>query len=447
MGAVWRWDAIEPARNVRSIHAEKRVARDGVGLPVVLQLGYSDALGARYFALPQNGISLPATAVLDFGPRRPGRLREVELRLINTRDFETARLQGKTVALATDLSAPIEKQLQDRYFFGLRIAGLFDPGSNLRRAGIFATEPYASEKIPVVFVHGLYSDPHIWQNALNGVLADPELRRNYQLWYFVYPTGLPVQASARRLRAQLVEARRRFDPKGKDPGMNRMVLIGHSMGGLVARMQAINSGDAFWHSIFTKAPAELPVSVPDRQVIVESLYFPRVPWVRRVVFAASPHRGSEIADLGLIQLVVRLIKLPFNIARATQQILALSPEILNPELRKFRGLGIRSVETLSPRHPYFAALAARPIEVPFHSIIGDRGRGDSPGSSDGAVPYRSSHLDGAQSEKIIPGPHSLTARPDTVEEIVRILRLHLRASTPPRRGQKRQFVRASEEQL
>jgi hypothetical protein len=38
-----------------------------------------------------------------------------------------------------------------------------------------------------------------------------------------------------------------------------------------------------------------------------------------------------------------------------------------------------------------------------HSIIGDRGKGDTPNSSDGVVPYWSSHLATAKSEKIVPG--------------------------------------------
>jgi hypothetical protein len=43
--------------------------------------------------------------------------------------------------------------------------------------------------------------------------------------------------------------------------------------------------------------------------------------------------------------------------------------------------------------------------IPYHSIIGDRGGGDTPNSSDGVVPYWSSHLDGAQSELIVNSDH------------------------------------------
>ena len=66
-----------------------------------------------------------------------------------------------------------------------------------------------------------------------------------------------------------------------------------------------------------------------------------------------------------------------------------------------------------------------PIQVPYHSVIGDRGKGDTPNSSDGVVPYWSSHLDGARSELIVPGPHGAYSLPPTIAELKRIFKLHL----------------------
>jgi hypothetical protein len=62
--------------------------------------------------------------------------------------------------------------------------------------------------------------------------------------------------------------------------------------------------------------------------------------------------------------------------------------------------------------------------IPYHSIIGDRGRGDSPNSSDGVVPYWSSHLDGAASECIVPSDHSSPKNPEAIAEVHRILKLN-----------------------
>jgi hypothetical protein len=63
--------------------------------------------------------------------------------------------------------------------------------------------------------------------------------------------------------------------------------------------------------------------------------------------------------------------------------------------------------------------------ITYHSIIGDQGKGDTPDSSDGIVPYWSSHLDGAASEKIVPSGHGSERSPEGIEELERILHEHL----------------------
>jgi hypothetical protein len=92
-----------------------------------------------------------------------------------------------------------------------------------------------------------------------------------------------------------------------------------------------------------------------------------------------------------------------------------------------------SIDTLSPRNRFVREMNKFPIspEVPYHSIIGDRGRGDTPNSSDGVVAYWSSHLDGAQSEKIVPSNHSSPLNPEAIAEVKRILLLHLKSQGGP----------------
>ena len=421
-----RWTAVVPAAKVKEVHSATRVTGAGFGCPVVLFMEGTEELLKRYRALPQNGIHLPATAVLVFGqPPRNGGRRPVELVLVNTRDTSVAKIAGRKVQLAYDLTAPIEMQFRNKFVLDLALSGLLFPEKNVTRAGIFATQPYDRAKIPVLFVHGLNSDPHIWEEAMNALTGDPVLRTRYQLWYFIYPTGLAVPASARLLRKDLVETRQKFDPNGDDPGMNNLVVIGHSMGGILAHMQVIDSGDEFRKAYFTKPIDQLNVSPKNRALLNSGLNFSHLPWIKREIYVATPHRGSKIADLGLVRFVLFLIRLPLTAVSLTTQLLTLNADAINPELKLFNTLGGRSVQTLSPRHPYFKALNDRPIQVPYHSIIGDRGRGDTPESSDGIVPYWSSHLNGAQSEIIVPGPHSCTKLPQTVEEIRRILRLHL----------------------
>ncbi|OAI42711.1 hypothetical protein AYO41_00830 [Verrucomicrobia bacterium SCGC AG-212-E04] len=431
-----RWNAIVPAAKVKEVHAATRLTGAGFGCPVILFMEATDDLLKRYPALPQNGIHLPATAVLTFGkPPRNGGPRPVELLLVNTRDTSVATISGQQVQLAYDLTAPIEMQFRNKFVENLGLSGLLFPDKNTNRAGIFGTQPYDRNKIPVLFVHGLNSDPHIWEDAMNAVVGDPVLRTRYQLWYFIYPTGLAVPVSANLLRTDLVRTRREFDPNGDDPGMNNMVLIGHSMGGIISHMQVVDSGEDFRKAYFTKPIEQLNVTEEYRARLKAGLYFEHLPWIKRSVYVATPHRGAKLADLRIVRLLVRLIRLPLAALTLTTQILTLNADALNPELSGFNGLGASGVETLSPKHPYFKALDARPIFVPYHSIIGDRGRGNTPNSSDGVVPYWSSHLDGAQSEVIVPGPHSCTSYPQTVEEIRRVLRLHLK-TVESRKGTK-----------
>lgn len=420
------WTAIEPLP-VRGRGARPRagVSLAGVGVPVLLYRAWSDDPRTWRQGTSPNGAFRPATAVLELGPVPPGGgPRVATLRLYSTRDVQETVISGRRLPLAWDFATPIERQLTRGIFGNIALFGLFRPENNLRYAGLFLADSWDPTKIPVVFVHGLYSDPRIWGAAMTAVLDDLALREKYQLWFFVYPTGLPVPASAARLRRSLENARNVLDPRLAG-GMRRTVLVGHSMGGLLTRLQVIDSGDDLWKAYFRKPPGELRgISSQTRETLIRALQFPRVPWVERSVFICTPHRGSSYADLGIVRLLTQIIKVPVSLVKLATEMLTFDFDAVNPQLFQFNTLGGQGVATLSPRHPFFPALARRPILVPYHSIIGDRGRGDTPNSSDGVVPYSSSHLDGARSETIVPAPHSATAHPQTVADILRILREH-----------------------
>ena len=88
-----------------------------------------------------------------------------------------------------------------------------------------------------------------------------------------------------------------------------------------------------------------------------------------------------------------------------------------------------SVDTLAPDNDFVVALHSVPLTsgIPYHTIAGDRGKGDAPNSSDGLVPYWSSHLPAAQSEKIVPTHHNAQQNIGAIEEVHRILTLHAAA--------------------
>jgi hypothetical protein len=398
------------------------VTRAGWGIPVVMKQNFraEKASGKKLF--PLNGRHLAATVIADLD-----RTGAVVLRFHHTRNVQQASLRGVKRELAYDLSTPLHRSMGDRFRNNMALRGLLNSDRFLDDTGIYLPDVYDPKKIPVVFVHGLKSDPHIWQNAMNEVLRDPVLREKYQCWYFLYPTGLPVYASAAKLRRMLYIARNHYDPSNNNPQMNQMVLVGHSMGGLLSRMQAIDSENEIYNAHFTKPLDELPLKPLTKELIEDAMIFKRVPFVKRTVFVASPHQGSSMAQIPMVRAVGMLVNPTNNLDGVTMDIRLHAREELNPDLLKFRNMGCRSVQTLSPQHPILTSLQRRPILVPYHSIIARmQTRGDVQETSDGVVAYWSSHVTRAESELVVNGSHSCTRLPEVATEIMRILRLHLR---------------------
>jgi hypothetical protein len=398
------------------------VRRGGVGVPVVMKQNYraDKASGKKLF--PLNGRHLPATAVIDRD--RSGRL---VLRFHHTRNVEQAVIAGHRHELAYDLSTALHRSMGSKVRQNIALHGLINSDRYLDDTGIYLPDVYDPAKIPVVFVHGLKSDPHIWQNAMNEVLRDPVLRKKYQCWYFLYPTGLPVYASAAKLRRMLYIARDHYDPKKQNPQMNQMVLVGHSMGGLLSRMQTIDSKDEIYNSFFMRPLEEMNLKPLTKQLIEDSMVFERVPFVKRTVFVASPHQGSSVAQVPAVRAVSMLVNPTNNLDAVTMDIRMNAHDDLHPELHKFHNMGCRSVQTLSPQHPILKSLQNRPMQVPCHSIIARaQKKRELKDTSDGVVAYWSSHMDQAQSELVVHGTHGCTRLPEVSSEILRILRLHLK---------------------
>lgn len=403
------------------------VSGKGAGAPVVLACEDGTELRKLRNFRAGNGVYAAGTVVLEFG--RPGRgsaVVPVRMRIYNTFDHRNAEVAGSVVPLAYNVTSAIEAELGNDYVMSNGLSGLLHPNRRVDSdLGLFGVNVYDPSKIPVVFVHGLNSSPAIWRSAVNEIYADPELHARYQPLLFIYPTGMSVPGAGARFRQSLERYREFYDPDHNDAGFNQMVIVGHSMGGLLTRLQVIDSGDELSRAFFARPIDEnYWLSDDQKRTVKAALIFKPEPFVKRAVFVAVPHRGSKMADIGIVRLAIRLIKLPMMGADLAARAAAGDASYLNPALRRFNSLGLRSVDMLSPEHPYFAALDKCPIRVPFHSIIGNRGKADAKESSDGVVPYWSSHMDKAESEKIIPYGHSCTMKREAVVEIMRILKLH-----------------------
>ncbi len=411
---------IERARSGRVV---RPVRGEGWGVPVMMVQKFDPKRASDVKLFPLNGRWLPATLTAEFkGARR------VELRFHHTCRVQKGRVRGGMRQLAYDVTTPLSRSMDKGFLSEFAIKGFLDADKELANAGVFVPGMYDPSKIPVVFVHGLGSDPHIWLNAMNEVLADPQLRQRYQPWYFLYPTGLPVHVSAAKLRLGLQRALGHYDPGGKAPALRQMVLVGHSMGGLLSRMQIVSSGEDFYAAYFRKPLSGLRVSASSRALMKTVLYFDKMPFVKRAVFVATPHQGSRVAELGPVRFILKFVRRVVRVDELIDDILTNAADAVRPNIAWQRRDGGRSsIDTLSPSHPVLKALAQRPLLVPFHSIIAVWGWRNKPlaESSDGAVPYRSAHVAGAQSELLVSSFHSCTGVPEVAAEICRILREHV----------------------
>ena len=197
------------------------------------------------------------------------------------------------------------------------------------------------------------------------------------------------------------------------------------MGGLVCQMQVTNSGRTIWNESFGSRAQELYSQIPNDSRVKRSLIFQADPAIGRVIFVATPHRGTSLAGGWIGAITIWLIRLPSNLLDEIPKVMA---QALNSRSQRAEVPGTllsTSIHQLSPNSPLLRALDQLPIRASHHSIIGDRGRGDSPNSSDGIVPYSSTHLTSAESEKIVPTGHQPLVDPRAVEEIRRILLLNL----------------------
>jgi pimeloyl-ACP methyl ester carboxylesterase len=285
-------------------------------------------------------------------------------------------------------------------------------------------EPYQPGKIPVVMVHGLLASPLAWTNMFNDLRADQTLRKHYQFWFYLYPTANPYLATAADLRRRLNELRAELDPERRDPSLDQMVFVGHSMGGLVSKLLTVDGGDDFFALVSPKPFSEIRLASDTRSELEPIFMFQRQPFVRRVVFIATPHHGSNLSPTLAGKLVDKFIQLPKNFMTVTADLTKENPDL---QLKLQNGRVPTSVDLLAPGAPALELLAARPkpAGVHYHSIIGETcGKGLD--GSDGVVTVRSAHLDGVDSEIIIQAGHtSIHDHPRAVLEVWRILQEHL----------------------
>lgn len=346
---------------------------------------------------------------------------------------------NRLVPLETDLTIPLAYFLDNPAFKEKDLAnvGLFNPNKVQGIKGLYMVEPFDPNRIPVVMVHGLWSSPTTWMEMFNDLRAFPEIRNRFQFWFFLYPTGQPFWASAAQLRDTLAEVRETLDPAIRNPNLDQLVLVGHSMGGLVSMLQTLESGDDFWHLLSNKPLEDLRATPEEKAKLAKSFYFHPSGSVKQVVTIGTPHHGSEFASDAIRELGRQLITLPEMMMELGTKLTLTNPGFFS---NKDLLTTTTSIDSLAPDCPIFPVMRSAPRApwTVYHNIIGVVPRKSFLGrvteDGDGVVSAKSAKIDAVASEFVVPADHLEVHRhPLAILEVRRILLEHIaNLSGPPR---------------
>jgi triacylglycerol esterase/lipase EstA (alpha/beta hydrolase family) len=427
--AGYRMKDFIPAADIEVRGLRNRYRTPGVGAALAASIEPIAAATSKQDAYIPPRIKIPVTAFLRLddprGSLKSGKLNG-QLEFYTPDSARSVKINGVDVPIEFETTAALALTLEgspvwDFEFAGFR-SGDFTIGDK-KFEGLFMLNPYRTGRMPVVLVHGTASSPARWAELVNELENDPAFWAHYEIWLFMYNTGNPIAYSAMILRDALTKAVGELDPEGKDPGLKQMVVIGHSQGGLLTKMTVIDTGMHLWP--FNVPPEKLNVSAETKDLLIRALIFKPLPFVKRVVFIATPHGGSYQALGFLGRLGSWFVNLPGRFVKMNVELLTLQTKGL--VLGTASGIPT-SITNMTPGNPFIQNLASVPIAdgVIAHSIIAVEGDGPIEEGEDGVVKYASAHIEGVESEKVVHSGHSVQGNPEAIQEIKRILIEHAR---------------------
>lgn len=338
---------------------------------------------------------------------------------------------GQTIPLAANFTAGYGLWLARSGFADQALRSMLGRERGIDRPHLYLMQPYDPQRRIVLMLHGLGSSPEAWVNVANELSGDRQLRQQYQVWQVYYPTNLPIAWNQAQIRKLVRDTLAHFDPDGRAAASQHMVLVGHSMGGVIARLLVSTSGDQLSDALLDRHRLEGERGARLRRRLQPLLHFEPLPQVDRAIFIAAPHRGTPAASGRLGRLIGRLVRLPITVLEQFGEVLQDLAEGQDEggDAGSSGRIVPNSIDNLRDTDPFVRAAADLPISprVRYHTIVGQDDLSlPLIESSDGVVPYRSAHLEGAQSEKVIPSWHSVQETPQAILEIRRILHEQLR---------------------
>jgi pimeloyl-ACP methyl ester carboxylesterase len=419
-----------------------RYHKSGIGVPLAASLAKTQVTGKKAVGSDRLGqyTKVPVTALLRFENARAslskGKI-QGRIEVYAADKTSTVTIDGQKQPIESDPTAAIAYQLNDSPLYAMEIAGflngsVFTSGlipKDRAQDGIFTMQPYQTGKIPIVLVHGTASSPARWAELINELNGDPKIRERFQIWAFVYDSGRGIGYSAGRLRKALTNTVHEFDPEGKDPALQQMIVIGHSQGGLLTKLTAIDSGTKFWDRISDKPFDQVKLNPEVSEFIQQSVFYKPLPFVKRVVFISTPQHGAMLAASQWVTgLAAQLVNLPMTVVNSTALLAQIATASKDEKFAAMLSRPMTSIDTMNPNNPALQVLASIPVTaVPAHSIIAVEGDGSKEDGDDGVVAYKSAHINEAVSEFVVRWNHSCQGQPEVIEEIKRILFEHLAA--------------------
>jgi pimeloyl-ACP methyl ester carboxylesterase len=421
-----------------------RYHNSGIGVPLAASLAKTPSSENKVAGSNRLGprTKVPVTALLRFENARAslskGKIKG-RIEVYATDQASTVTIDGQKQPIESDSTAAFAYQLNDSPLYAMEIAAFFNSSvftsglipKDRAQDGIFTLQPYRPGKIPVVLVHGTASSPARWAELVNELNGDPKIRERFQIWLFIYDSGRPVGYSAGRLRKALTNTVHELDPEGIDPALQNMVVMGHSQGGLLTKLTAIDSGTKFWDRISSKPFEQMQLGPEVREFIQQSVFYKPLPFVKRVVFISTPQHGAMLAASRWVTgLASKLVNLPLTVVNNTALLAQIATSSGDEKVAAMLSRPMTSIDNMDPNNPALQVLASIPVApgIRAHSIIAVEGEGPKEEGDDGVVAYKSAHIDETVSEVVVHWSHSSQGRPEVIEEIKRILSEHLAAS-------------------